>query len=77
MKKRVIKIAALVVLFAAVLVISNVILNRGNDDQVVDMGDATEIRHQFRYTRRHQDLHREHRWSQRECLCRLSWDRDL
>ena len=37
MKKRVIKIAALVVLFAAVLVISNVILNRGNDDQVVDM----------------------------------------
>ena len=41
MKKRVIKIAALVVLFAAVLVISNVILNRGNDDQVVDMGDAT------------------------------------
>ena len=34
MKKRVIKIAALVVLFAAVLVISNVILNRGNDDQV-------------------------------------------
>lgn len=29
MKKRVIKIAALVVLFAAVLVISNVILNRG------------------------------------------------
>ena len=38
MKKRVIKIAALVVLFAAVLVISNVILNRGNDDQVVDMG---------------------------------------
>ena len=35
MKKRVIKIAALVVLFAAVLVISNVILNRGNDDQVV------------------------------------------
>ena len=39
MKKRVIKIAALVVLFAAVLVISNVILNRGNDDQVVDMGD--------------------------------------
>ena len=40
MKKRVIKIAALVVLFAAVLVISNVILNRGNDDQVVDMGDA-------------------------------------
>lgn len=23
------------------------------------------------------DLHREHRWSQRECLCRLSWDRDL
>ena len=31
MKKRVIKIAALVVLFAAVLVISNVILNRGND----------------------------------------------
>ena len=29
---------------------------------------------QFRYTRRHQDLHREHRWSQRECLCRLSWD---
>ena len=40
MKKRVIKIAALVVLFAAVLVISNVILNRGNDDQVVDMGDC-------------------------------------
>ena len=37
MKKRVIKIPALVVLFAAVLVISNVILNRGNDDQVVDM----------------------------------------
>lgn len=36
MKKRVIKIAALVVLFAAVLVISNVILNRGNDDQVVE-----------------------------------------
>ena len=37
MKKRVIKIAALVVLFAAVLVISNVILNRGNDDQVVPL----------------------------------------
>ena len=34
MKKRVIKIAALVVLFAAVLVISNVILNRGNDDHL-------------------------------------------
>ena len=41
MKKRVIKLAALVVLFAAVLVISNVILNRRKDDQVVDMGDAT------------------------------------
>jgi len=47
MKKRVIKIAALVVLFAAVLVISNVILNRGNDDQVVDMGDATLPRVSF------------------------------
>ena len=34
MKKRVIKIAALVVLFAAVLVISNVILNRGNDEHL-------------------------------------------
>ena len=40
MKKRVIKIAALVVLFAAVLVISNVIQNRGNDDHLVDMADA-------------------------------------
>ena len=47
MKKRVIKIATLVVLFAAVLVISNVILNRGNDDQVVDMGDATLPRVSF------------------------------
>ena len=47
MKKRVIKIAALVVLFAAVLVISNVILNRGNDDQVVDIGDATLPRVSF------------------------------
>ncbi len=37
----------LVVLFAAVLVISNVILNRGNDDQVVDMGDATLPRVSF------------------------------
>lgn len=46
-EKRVIKIAALVVLFAAVLVISNVILNRGNDDQVVDMGDATLPRVSF------------------------------
>ncbi len=33
--------------FAAVLVISNVILNRGNDDQVVDMGDATLPRVSF------------------------------
>ena len=23
------------------------------------------------------EMHGEHRWSQRECLCRLSWDRDL
>lgn len=29
------------------LVISNVILNRGNDDQVVDMGDATLPRVSF------------------------------
>ena len=27
--------------------------------------------------RRHQVLHREHRSSQRECLCQLNWDRDL
>lgn len=47
MKKRVIKIAALVVLFAVVLVLSNVILNRGTDDQVVDMGDSTLPRISF------------------------------
>lgn len=47
MKKRVIKIAALVVLFAVVLVISNVILNRGTDDQVIDMGEPTLPRISF------------------------------
>lgn len=38
MKKRVIKIGVLIIVFAAALVISSLVLNRGSDDEIVDMG---------------------------------------
>lgn len=38
MKKRVIKIGVLIIVFAAALVISSLVINRGSDDEIVDMG---------------------------------------
>lgn len=38
MKKRVIKIGVLIIVFAAALVISSQVINRGSDDEIVDMG---------------------------------------
>lgn len=47
MKRRVIKIGVLVVIFAAALVISSLVVNRGNEDDIVDMGSPTLPRISF------------------------------
>ena len=47
MKRRVIKIGVLVVIFAAALVISSLVVNRGDEDEIVDMGAPTLPRISF------------------------------
>ena len=47
MKRRVIKIGVLVILFAAALVISSLVVNRGTEDEIIDMGSPTLPRISF------------------------------
>ena len=47
MKKRVIKIGVLIIVFAAALVISSLVINRGSDDEIVDMGSPVLPRISF------------------------------
>ena len=54
MKRRVIKIGVLVILFAAALVISSLVVNRGTEDEIIDMifteGHKTLMSKGFRLT---------------------------
>lgn len=47
MKKRVIRVCVLVIVFAAALVVSSIVINRGTDDEIVDMGAPTLPRISF------------------------------
>ena len=47
MTRRVIKIGVLVILFAAALVISSLVVNRGTEDEIIDMGSPTLPRISF------------------------------
>ena len=41
MKRRIIKAGVLILIFVAALVISSLVINRGTDDEIVDMGTPT------------------------------------
>ena len=47
MKRRLIKAGVLVIIFAAALVISSLVINRGTEDEIVDMGAPTIPRISF------------------------------
>ena len=47
MKRRIIKAGVLILIFVAALVISSLVINRGTDDEIVDMGAPTLPRISF------------------------------